>query len=201
MQLLSPLQGHYLVRFRLVRPKVEGSFKKLEVKRSGGSFNSYNIGSINMNKTLLGLILAGLIFLIPFTSIASQGLPDRYDPGRDPQQDLEKAISVANNKKILLIIGGDWCNWCLILDNFLKENPDLHNDLNNNFVIVKVHYSQEKDNSEFLKKFPEITVYPHFIILRNDGSYIGEQKTELLESGESYSKKSFEEFINYWRWR
>lgn len=154
-----------------------------------------------MKITLLGLIFVTLVTFVSSSSNAYQGLPDGYDPNRNPQLDLETAKSIANNKKILIIVGGDWCSWCSILDSFFEDNPELHTDLKNNFVILRVHYSQENNNSEFLKKFPIINSYPHFIILQSDGTYIGEQKTEQLESGESYSNKSFENFIDYWRWR
>jgi thioredoxin-related protein len=83
----------------------------------------------------------------------SQNLPVGYDPKRNPHRDLEQAKSIAKNRKILMIVGGDWCEWCYILDNFLKDNPELYNNLKNNFVILKVHWSQENKNSEFLSDF------------------------------------------------
>lgn len=154
-----------------------------------------------MKITFLGLILVTLVAFVSSSANANQNLPDGYDPNRDPRLDLEMAKSVANKRKILILVGGDWCKWCHILDNYFKENPELHKNLEDNFVILKVHYSEENKNSEFLSSFPKIKSLPHFIILRKDGTYIGEQNTALLESGESYSKKSFEKFIDYWRWR
>jgi len=166
-------------------------------------FNNYHSleGLISMKKTLLGIIFVILVTFIASSSNANQDLPDGYDPKRNPQQDLEYAKSIANKRKILLIVGGDWCSWCNILDNFLKGNQELHNNLIDNFVVLKVHYSRENINSEFLSNYPKINIYPHFIILSNDGNFIGEQKSELLESGESYSKKQFEQFIDNWKWK
>jgi thioredoxin-related protein len=154
-----------------------------------------------MKKSLLGIIFVILVTFTTSSLNANQGLPDGYDPKRNPQQDLEYAKSIANNRKILMIIGGDWCSWCNILDNYLKGDPELHNNLIENFVVLKIHFSRENISNEFLSNYPKINSYPHFIILRNDGTYIGEQNTELLESGDSYSKKLFEQFIDKWRWR
>lgn len=46
---------------------------------------------------------------------------DHYDPARDPAADLELTVqrAEAENKRILLVIGGEWCIWCEYLANFL----------------------------------------------------------------------------------
>ena len=154
-----------------------------------------------MKTCLLVCILCSFVAFVSPVVYAEDNLPTGYDSARDPQVDLNRAIEVSAKRKILLIIGGDWCNWCNILDNFLKENKNLNRELEENFVVVKVHYSEENKNEVFLSKFPRIMSLPHFIILRHDGVYMGEQQTGLLERGESYSKKSFEKFIDNWRWR
>jgi hypothetical protein len=45
---------------------------------------------------------------------------DSYDPRANPYRDLERAIerASAENKRILIVVGGDWCVWCEILDAF-----------------------------------------------------------------------------------
>src|SRR5690348_16127069 len=47
-----------------------------------------------------------------------------YDPTRDAAKDLELAMAMAAESKrnILLDVGGDWCVWCHILDDYLAKN-------------------------------------------------------------------------------
>ena len=80
-----------------------------------------------------------------------------YDPKRDPAKDLEAAIVEAqrDNKRILLVIGGEWCGWCHILENYLKANDDVRKTWNDNYVSFKVNWSGENRNEAFLKGYPD----------------------------------------------
>src|SRR5262249_10979033 len=86
-----------------------------------------------------------------------------YDPSTDPDQDLQKVVEQAqrDNKRIILVVGGEWCVWCHILDNFLKRNPDIQALWTSNFITLNVNYSPENKNSRFLSRYPKITGYPH----------------------------------------
>ena len=46
-----------------------------------------------------------------------------YDPDRDPFADVNEAVTIAKSegKNILLIVGGDWCVWCDILEGYLYD--------------------------------------------------------------------------------
>ena len=50
-----------------------------------------------------------------------------YDPKRDPFYDFELAPqdAVAQNKQILIVLGGDWCSWCFRLGSFIKNNDKI----------------------------------------------------------------------------
>src|ERR1700758_1096570 len=54
-------------------------------------------------------------------------LADGYDPRRDPERDLAEASAEAkkSNKNIFVVVGGEWCTWCRIMDSFFREQPDL----------------------------------------------------------------------------
>ncbi|MBK7266151.1 MAG: hypothetical protein IPI12_07435 [Ignavibacteriales bacterium] len=85
--------------------------------------------------------------------------------------------------------------WCHRIDEFIETNEDVKSSLTSAFVILKVNYSKENKNEEFLGKFPAIEGYPHFFVLENDGSLIVSQNTGDLEDGKSYSKEKFLEFV------
>ncbi|MBK7865879.1 MAG: thioredoxin family protein [Ignavibacteriales bacterium] len=122
---------------------------------------------------------------------------EKFDPTKNPSEDLKIAVktATAENKRILLDVGGEWCIWCHRIDEFIETNEDVKSSLTSAFVILKVNYSKENKNEEFLGKFPTIEGYPHFFVLENDGSLTVSQNTGDLEDGKSYSKEKFLEFV------
>lgn len=121
----------------------------------------------------------------------------KFDPTKNPSEDLKIAVktATAENKRILLDVGGEWCIWCHRIDEFIETNEDVRSALTSAFVILKVNYSKENKNEDFLGKFPAIEGYPHFFVLDSDGSLIVSQNTGDLEDGKSYSKEKFLKFV------
>jgi thioredoxin-related protein len=127
-------------------------------------------------------------------------LVEKFDPQRDANQDLALAIKEANrsNRNILLDVGGEWCIWCHKLDKFFDDNPDIKEYLHKNFVVLKINYSPENKNEEFLAKYPEIPGYPHFFVLDMSGKFLYSQGSGDLEGGEHHDKKKVFEFLKKW---
>ncbi len=124
-----------------------------------------------------------------------------YDPSRDPVADLHAALSAATveKKRVLMVVGGVWCGWCLTLERFLEEKPEVSSQIKRRFVVVRIHYSAENENETFLAQYPAIAGCPHFFILEADGTLIGSQATAELEENGSYSLRAFEQFLRRWQ--
>ena len=124
-------------------------------------------------------------------------LDDRYDPQRDPEKDLAEASAEArkSNKNIFVVVGGEWCSWCHIMDSFFSEHPDLEALREKKYVSMKVSMSQENPNRAFLSRFPRIHGYPHIFILNPVGDLIRSQPTNELEDGRSYNAARFRKFL------
>lgn len=121
-----------------------------------------------------------------------------YRPTANPSVLLEAALKEARagHKKVLVIAGGDWCRWCLILESFLAANPDVKSALDGSFVVVKVYVDEKNRNTEFFAKLPKAKGYPHFWVLNQDGKVAASVDTGLLEKGpDSYDKGRFLQFI------
>jgi thioredoxin-related protein len=146
------------------------------------------------------LAIVALFFLAAATPSVETRQNAGYDPSRDPEQDLRFAIADAreNGKRIILVIGGEWCVWCHILDRFLSENKDIQTVWSDNYVTVKVNVSPENGNEEFLSRYPKVEGYPYFFVLEKDGSLLHSQRTAKLESGYTYSKEKMREFLKEW---
>ena len=129
-----------------------------------------------------------------------QDRPPLYDPARDPFEDLQDTIVVAqeSGKHILLNVGGNWCGWCYTLDAFIKANDDVGALLEAGFVVVKINMSTENRNEKFLSQYPEVYAYPYFFVLDGEGTFLHAQRTGPLEDGASYDKGKLMAFFGEW---
>ena len=124
-----------------------------------------------------------------------------YDPKRDPAKDLEAAVAQAQkeNKRILLVVGGEWCGWCHTLENYIKNNADVQQAWSASYITIKVNWSPENRNEAFLSRYPQVEAYPYIFVLEKDGRLLHAQRTGPLESGSTYSKEKMLEFLHRWQ--
>ncbi|ANP46168.1 thioredoxin family protein [Candidatus Viadribacter manganicus] len=127
------------------------------------------------------------------TLYANQG----YDPQSNPVADLNAALQRAQreDRRVQIIVDGDLCVWCDILDIYPAENDDVRAEFAQSFLILKVNMSQEDENARFLSRFLESAGYPDFFILASDGSYLSQQNTGALASDRSYHRVEGFEFF------
>lgn len=122
-----------------------------------------------------------------------------YDVDRDPAVDLSMTISKAQQqqKRILLQVGGDWCNWCGRLAEFMRKRGRVRTLLDQHFLIMKVA-SQSKHADAFLANYPTINAYPFVYVLSPAGELLHAQDMEELELGDGYDEEAFVDFLNAW---
>ena len=120
---------------------------------------------------------------------------DTPEEARDLAAATAKAS--AEGKKVLLLVGGEWCSWCQEMNRFLDREPELAQQFNRTFVVVKVNVSKENKNAPFLKAYPEYLGVPHFYVLDARGKLLESFNTGLLEKGKSYDEVKFGKFIGY----
>lgn len=123
-----------------------------------------------------------------------------YDPLANPYRDLERAVdrASAQNKRVLIVVGGDWCVWCDILDNYLVRNADVRAAFEQSFVMLKVNWSRQNENVAFLSGFPLSRGYPDFFILDSEGRFLAQQPTDVLEQGRDYDRARMLAFARRW---
>lgn len=134
------------------------------------------------------------------TAVSNVPIREKFDPTRDPKINLQKAVETAakSGKHIILDVGGEWCGWCVYMDKFIAQNPTLARLRDNNFVWVKVNYSEENENPEFLSAYPAATGYPHLYVLDETGKLLQSQDTSVLEKGDGYDLSKFTAFLTKW---
>ena len=125
---------------------------------------------------------------------------EKFDPARVAADDLKNAIAKAQkeNKRIILDVGGEWCGWGRLMDNYFIKNAELGKLRDDNFVWVKINFSEENENKEFLAAYPAIVGYPHLFVLEKDGKLLHSQNTSELEEKKGYNLQKFTDFLTKW---
>jgi len=156
-------------------------------------------------KAICSLIFAATLFA-PMATHADEApgaapyLVAAYDPKRDPNDDVGAAVNNAkgSGKRILLQVGGDWCGWCHLMSKYFNENEKVAKALNKSYLIVKVNYSEDNQNKDFLGKYPNVKAYPHLFVLDSDGKLLHSQGTAELEEGKGYNEEKVLGFLSKW---
>ena len=150
-----------------------------------------------MKKLILLILLSWA-----FTGLTAQDTKP-YNPKADAAEDIQEAIDVAQaqNKHIILMIGGNWCPWCRKLNSFLEANDAIDSLLKSDFVMVKVNYSKENKNLSTLSKYgyPQRFGFPVLVVLNAEGQRIHTQNTVYLEEGKGYNADRIISFLKAWR--
>ena len=144
--------------------------------------------------------LLAFLLLAFAAGVAALDPPTKFDPARDPAKDVAAAAAAAKaqGKRVLVDVGGGWCVWCHIMDDFIAANPDVRAAVDANYVLVKVNWSRENKNEAFLSAYPRINGYPHLFVLDGDRKLVHSQETDVLEQGRGYDKTKFLAFLRKW---
>ena len=133
-----------------------------------------------------------------------------YDPDRDPNRDLEQTMERARNedKQILLVIGGDWCVWCKVLDRVIEDTNAVSSVLSDGYVVMKVDYAEPglantirrrwSRNGKFLRQFPRPTAFPYLIFLDKNGTLRDSRDLKGMSLGSSYDDAKLLALFETW---
>ncbi len=150
-----------------------------------------------------GLLSAAAGFaVLPLWAAAPQHR-DRYDARRDAVADVTAAVTLAarEGKRVLVEVGGEWCAWCHVLDQFFKRHDDVRRLRDEQYVWVKVDWSPQNRNEALLSRWPKIKGYPHLFVLDEAGQLIHSQATSELEAGKDYDREKMLTFLRNHRRR
>lgn len=130
----------------------------------------------------------GCLLSVLFASAALGAAPagGPYDPGADPLAQLRSAGAAAGPRRILAVVGGNWCGWCRALDRLMTSDPSLRDELTRHFVVVHVNVSKENRNADALARLdhPERLGFPALVVLSPALEILTLQSSEPFESGD-----------------
>jgi thiol:disulfide interchange protein len=131
------------------------------------------------------------------------GLPGyslRFDRARNPDVDLQSARTAAGaaERNILLVVGGDWCVWCFLLDRHFSKDAEAARAWYGAFEVLRVYYGEDNRNTAFLSRYPDFELFPHFFILAADGRVLGSSTADVLIRDARYDNALLRDFIRQW---
>jgi thioredoxin-related protein len=155
-----------------------------------------------MKKLILCAVILTFIFII---TNGQDSLLVPYNADTDAKLQISKAVELANseNKNVLIMIGGNWCKWCIRLTQFMAGHEAIDSVLKADFVYIHINYSKENKNPEIMKEleYPQRFGFPVLVIIDGNGKRLHTQNSLYLEKDDSYDEKIIKDFLLDWNYR
>lgn len=125
-----------------------------------------------------------------------------YSETADPQADISAALKQARaeNKRVILDFGGDWCGDCQVLDIYFHQPPNAQ-ILADKFVLVHVWIGHMDQHLDIPEKYgiPLNKGVPALAVLGPDGKVLYAQRSGEFEKMRQMNPGSVTEFLNAWK--
>ncbi len=141
------------------------------------------------------ITLVGILVLVAVTAaVRASDAPKQagpYDPSLNGWKQLQEAAqrASADGRRVLVIVGGNWCKWCRALDRQMGENAELRDELSAHFELVHLNWSKENKNSRAMKKLghPEELGFPAFVVVSGTLEVLRVQESSAFENPDKAS--------------
>jgi hypothetical protein len=123
-----------------------------------------------------------------------------YNPRSDTHAELAKALKIAGaeNKRVLVMFGGNWSEWCLKLNELLTTNAEIEPLVKKGFVLLLVDANSQRKLFESYAVHDECRGFPFVVILDAAGNVLTKQNTDELEAGPKYDVNKVKTFLGKW---
>ena len=95
---------------------------------------------------------------------------------------LERAAR--ESKRVLLLIGVDWCTWSTRLSAVIDGNVIVREIIDESYVVLNVNYDTDRDGCEDYA--PDMQHTPWLTVVDDEGAVVAQQGTSQLEKGEGH---------------
>jgi thiol:disulfide interchange protein len=158
--------------------------------------------SLSPTFLLAGLAVASVTCAAGATDSSAPARPAIYDTAADGKEQVAAALKTAQaeNKRVILKFGANWCGWCHKLSGLLKTNAELARMVKDNYVLVLIDVDKGH-NADTVKKYGEPTRFglPVLVVLDTDGTPLTTQDTGQLEEGNHHDPAKVKAFLEKWR--
>ena len=130
------------------------------------------------------------------------GKTDLYPAGVDAKQKIETSLktAAAENKRVILIFGGNWCYDCHVLDQALHEG-DAAKIIKESFLLVHVDIGEGDKNLDLIKKYETTLGFgvPTVVIIDPEGRVVYSSTKGEFEAARRMMKRDLVAFLNQWK--
>lgn len=114
-----------------------------------------------------------------------------YDEQADAPAEVAAAVkrAAADNKRVLVVFGANWCGWCVKLSDLCKKDSKIARELNYEYEVVKVdvgrfdkHMTLTAPYADGMKK----SGIPYLVVLDGAAKTVVAQETGTLENGDKH---------------
>jgi len=127
---------------------------------------------------------------------------DLYPANADANKEIAAALTVAasNNKRVMLIFGGNWCYDCHVLDQALHDG-EAGTIFKDHFLVVHVDIGEGDKNLDLVKKYETTLDFgvPTVVLLNGSGRVIYSSTKGEFEPARRMMKKDLVAFLNEWK--
>lgn len=128
-----------------------------------------------------------------------------YNPTADAKADIKNAIAKAKaeNKHVLIQVGGNWCSWCMKFHKMATTDFKVDSIIKADYVYILLNYSKENKNLDVLKTYqnPQRFGFPVFLILDGTGKLLHTQDSGLLELDKGYDPNKVSTVLKQWNFK
>jgi hypothetical protein len=145
----------------------------------------------------------------PAALVAPPGPPPEverpYQDGADAGPLIEIALTEARaeNKRVLLMFGANWCVWCRRLDWVFQNDPNVSAALREGWEVVHVDVGTRGSgtNAGIIARYGDPVQHglPCLVVLDAQGQLVHTQETGSLEAGDRHDPARVVAFLNRFR--
>ncbi len=126
-----------------------------------------------------------------------------YDERADAKADIAAALARAkkDNKRVLLMFGGNWCGWCHKLHGLFETDPAVSRVLLYEYERVMVDIGRWDKQQDVAQQYgaARSAGVPFLVVLDADGNVLVRQETGVLEQGEAHSPEKVRSFLEQYK--